>query len=188
MKFLQIGTSNLSRVVFAATLLLILALPMAVSADVVIIEDQASCESAGGSFSALDICVIDALSIPGEDMLVVSDSAYVQLTGQSSVDGELRNEGIVDLIGRLTVNDNGRLDNVTLFNIRPSGYIDNHGRVDNTGRLSNGGTINNLDGIFDNACEGVIFGSGDYVGDDPLNTPGTLSCTSRAAFLPYLSG
>ncbi|MFN2137911.1 MAG: hypothetical protein ACK2UK_18295 [Candidatus Promineifilaceae bacterium] len=185
--FNQMAHTHIQRALFATALLLLLVLPSAAFADDIVIEDQASCEAVGGTFSALGICVVDSLTITAGDVLLVSDSAYLRVTGSLTVLGEFHNEGITDLLGDMLTRRGSRVNNLAIFTVRPSAVVDNRGHLENTGQISNGGIIDNSLGIIDNVCEGIIFGSGEYLGKEALNTPGTPACASGAVFLPHIS-
>lgn len=168
-------------------LFLLLALPALVAADTIVLADQASCEALGGTWNALSICVLDSLTVDAGDSLFIEDTLYVQFTGELTVSGALTNSGILDVIGRLSVGDGARVENRSLLTIRPFGVLDNEGRVDNKGQISNGGAIINLAGIIDNQCQGVLFGSGSFIGETPLNSPGSLACTEQTTYLPHVA-
>jgi hypothetical protein len=171
----------------AAVILLIL--PAAVSADTLILEDQPSCEALGGNWSPIGICMVDILPIDAADTLIVESSGYLLVNTKVEIDGELVNKGIVDLIGTMEVTDTGKLDNQDMVQVRPSAIVENLNLIENTGQFANGGSIMNP-GVFDNKCQGELFGSGTFSGNEPVNSLGSPDCSSGVLllFLPLVTG
>ena len=128
------------------------------------ISDQASCQSAGGTWTAPDTCTVNGITVSAGETMTIPGGVMLTVNGDILNNGSIINDGTVTVTG----NVNNGIDSIG---------GDGTGTIDNTGgTITVTGNVNN--GIGGSSPFGSGFRGGDGTGTID-NAGGTITVTGN---------